>query len=83
LFQVPLNSFPSSSRIIASFLERLTPVNNYFRKQPAKNRKLECTKNNHTIYRFSGPTFNFTLDMPFWAHLLLTIVMGIGMAELE
>ena len=58
-------------------------VNNYF-----KENKIQKTGNWKLYLKtvilftvFLAPYFLIlTLDMPFWAHLLLTIVMGIGMA---
>jgi hypothetical protein len=40
-------------------------------------------KNNNSLFRFAPYFLILTLGMPFWAHLLLTIVMGIGMAGVE
>ena len=58
-------------------------VNNYFKENNIKktgNWKLHL-KTIILITIFLAPYFLIlTLDMPFWAHLLLTIVMGIGMA---
>jgi linoleoyl-CoA desaturase len=54
------------------------------RKQHSENRKLETIpKNNNSLFRFAPYFLILTLGMPFWAHLLLTIVMGIGMAGVE